>query len=170
MYARHPEPVPGTEADVLGRRILAWLLDNVVFWVGIGVLFLLAEWVGPGRASPSGFAVGATAFAGYFWLVLEGTHGRRPGKAAMGLVVVTEDGRPCTLEASVLRNLLWVVDQIGFFPVVVALLVFVTERNQRVGDLAANTVVVAASATGGVPAATGDAAGDRVTGAGTARK
>ncbi len=60
----------------------------------------------------------------------------------MGLVVVKSDGSDCTIGASVLRNLALIVDNLPFMYIAGIVLIFVTDENQRVGDLVADTVVV----------------------------
>jgi len=68
--------------------------------------------------------------------------GRTPGKRMTGLRVVRSSGRPVDLLASAIRNLLRLVDglPLSFLPTLVSVLV--TQRNQRPGDLAADTVVI----------------------------
>lgn len=68
--------------------------------------------------------------------------GRTPGKRWTGLRVIRSGGGPITFTTSALRNVVRVVD---FLPVTYGVgmfCIFVTERNQRLGDLAAGTLVV----------------------------
>lgn len=51
-------------------------------------------------------------------------------------------GQPITPYAAILRNLLRIVDQLPGIYAVGVLSIFLTARNQRLGDLAAGTVVV----------------------------
>lgn len=68
--------------------------------------------------------------------------GRTPGKAIGGLRVVRSSGRPVDLTASMIRNVLRLVDGMptSYLPTIVS--IAVTKRNQRLGDLAADTVVI----------------------------
>jgi uncharacterized RDD family membrane protein YckC len=66
--------------------------------------------------------------------------GRTPGKKMNGLRVVVADGRPVTFVRSAARNLLRLIDVYLFF--VGAFVILVTKRNQRLGDLVADTLVV----------------------------
>ncbi len=68
--------------------------------------------------------------------------GRTPGKRLAGLRVVRTSGRSVDLTASVIRNALRLFDglALSYFPTVVSIIV--TRRNQRPGDLAADTVVI----------------------------
>jgi uncharacterized RDD family membrane protein YckC len=71
----------------------------------------------------------------------EGRVGKTPGKWLVGIRVLGTDLRPCGFGRAFLRNLLTLVD--GFFSFLVgALLVALTENWQRLGDMAARTVVV----------------------------
>jgi len=72
---------------------------------------------------------------------LEGRFGKTPGKWLLGIRVLGTDLQPCGFGRALLRNLLTFVD--GFFNFLVGtLLVALTENWQRLGDLAARTIVV----------------------------
>ena len=79
----------------------------------------------------------------FFYEVLFETlaSGRTPGKRATGLRVVRLDGRPVGFTASAVRNLLRVIDMLPFAYVAGMVCILVTPRNQRLGDLAAGTLV-----------------------------
>jgi uncharacterized RDD family membrane protein YckC len=64
---------------------------------------------------------------------------RSLGKVLFGLRVVSYDGSRVTAERTLLRNILRLVDMLFFAPL---LLIFLTPMRQRVGDLAARTIVV----------------------------
>jgi uncharacterized RDD family membrane protein YckC len=71
----------------------------------------------------------------------EGRFGKTPGKWLLGIRVLGTDLQPCGFWLALLRNLLTFAD--GFFNFLVgALLVALTESWQRLGDLAARTIVV----------------------------
>ena len=71
----------------------------------------------------------------------EGAWGVTPGKWVLGIRVVGTDMHPCGFGRALVRNLLKFVD--GFFQFMVGvLLVALTENWQRLGDLAARTIVV----------------------------
>ena len=85
-------------------------------------------------------------FAGYFvffeWL----WNGQTPGKRLLKLRVIREDGRPITLWEALARNLLRIFDAIpGFILPVYSIgliAIFMSGRDQRVGDMFAGTVVI----------------------------
>jgi uncharacterized RDD family membrane protein YckC len=71
----------------------------------------------------------------------EGRSGKTPGKWLLGIRVLGTDLQPCGFGRALLRNMLSFVD--GFFSFLVgALLVALTENWQRLGDMAARTIVV----------------------------
>lgn len=88
----------------------------------------------------------SAVFSGYFvffeWLWA----GQTPGKRLMKLRVIREDGRPITLWEAVARNILRIFDAIPGFVVPIysvgLITVFMSGRDQRVGDMFAGTVVI----------------------------
>ena len=81
--------------------------------------------------------------SGYFvffeWL----WNGQTPGKRWLKLRVIREDGRPITFFESAVRNLLRTFDMmLAPFYSIGLISVFITDKDQRVGDLIAGTVVV----------------------------
>ena len=82
-------------------------------------------------------------FAGYFaffeWL----WRGQTPGKRWLKLRVIREDGRPITFWEASIRNLIRSLDMMPApFYSIGLISVFVTSRDQRIGDMVAGTVVV----------------------------
>lgn len=137
---KYPEPRLGTNGDVIGQRILAFLVDSLllglVWGVFVGIGTLLGDIVGL-LSILVGFAVTIV-----YAFLLEGMYGYTPGKYLLGLVVVRSDGSNCTIGASILRNLLWVIDSLPTFNLIAIAMILLTDENQRVGDLVADTVVV----------------------------
>lgn len=79
---------------------------------------------------------------GYHVLFETLASGRTPGKRWTGLRVVTTGGGPVSFLTSVVRNLLRVVDFLPGFYGVAIVSVLATRHNQRLGDIAAGTLVV----------------------------
>ncbi|MBX3025939.1 RDD family protein [bacterium] len=97
----------------------------------------------------------------YFMLSEWLTGGRSIGKRAVGLRVMGDDGLPLTSRASLVRNLLRAVDALPGSYVVGLVAIVASPRCQRLGDLAAGTIVVRLDA--GAPLdlpIDGDSAGD----------
>jgi hypothetical protein len=97
-----------------------------------------------------------TGSAAVFWLggfallvVLQGLTGWTPGKLVMGVRTVKEDGSRPGVGKALVRWLLLIVDaQPCGLPVVGAICALTTQGHRRVGDMAAKTFVVRASAAG----------------------
>jgi len=70
------------------------------------------------------------------------SHGRTLGKRWVGLRVVRTGGRPVNFVTSAIRNVMRIVDILPGFYTLGMLSIFVTRRNQRLGDLAAGTFVI----------------------------
>lgn len=82
---------------------------------------------------------------GYFFLFEVFMHGATPGKKLVGLKVMMANGEPVSVTASLIRNLIRIGDMLPGIYAVGVICVVLTRRYMRVGDLAANTVVVKAS-------------------------
>jgi uncharacterized RDD family membrane protein YckC len=125
----------------IGSRFIAAGMD---FTIQILVLSALAALLRP--AGDAGFAVYTSlAFALiFFYDVLFEVLGRgkTPGKRATGLRVVGPGGRPIALVRSAVRNILRIIDILPGFYLVGMVVIFITQRNQRIGDLVAGTYVV----------------------------
>jgi uncharacterized RDD family membrane protein YckC len=137
----------GVDVDMvlagLGSRFLARLLDMLIQAVGIIALALVVGAFGEGG---QGFGL-AFFFVGLFcvlWVYDVAfetlSSGRTPGKRAAGIRVVGMHGEPVTFRASAVRNLLRFVDLLLLF-LPAAISILVTQHDQRIGDLAAGTVV-----------------------------
>jgi uncharacterized RDD family membrane protein YckC len=72
-----------------------------------------------------------------------GKRGATPGKRALGLRVVQASGSPITFGQAVVRNFLRFIDSMPFFTYAFGLTsCLASKRFQRLGDLAAGTVVI----------------------------
>lgn len=135
----------------LGARLLAHLIDVVFFLVPAFFLAGNAYSAYFGGLTESGFnlsglpaleVMAAVVLAFLVYLVFfEGVLGATAGKIILGLRVKSVEGASCGFSRALVRNLLRLVDGIGVY--LVALIVaLVTKKKQRVGDLAAHTIVV----------------------------
>jgi uncharacterized RDD family membrane protein YckC len=139
----------------LWQRALAQLVDVVPFVAGflVPMASMVRMFSDPERFIESGplfpFLFFGLFIAAFLWALLvlvafsyfEGRFGKTPGKWLLGIRVLGTDLQPCGFGRAFLRNLLTFVD--GFFSFLVgALLVALTENWQRLGDLAARTIVV----------------------------
>jgi uncharacterized RDD family membrane protein YckC len=78
----------------------------------------------------------------FYPVVFEVQSGATPGKRAMGIHVIQDNGTPVTPSASVIRNFLRTVDFLPFLYPTGLLTMLVNRRFKRLGDLAAGTLVV----------------------------
>jgi uncharacterized RDD family membrane protein YckC len=159
------QPIVTPEAVVLdveragvASRTIAFLIDVLALSVIVLVLVLvIVQGVGSGDGSlamsllalVTSLGVVVAWFCGFETFM----RGRTPGKAAMGLRVVSADGTTERFQQAFLRAAVGLVDffavPIGFVAVVTALL---SPRDQRFGDMAAGTFVVRERTAGPVAA------------------
>lgn len=139
MDMERPSPQLGTETETLVARILAWIVDALIVGIITGTIAGPLTAAGDVGATIGGF-IGLALTLAYF-IYMEGTYGQTLGKKFLSIVVVKTDGDPCDMEASAIRNLLRLVDNIPVFYLVGLLVILVTDRDQRLGDLAADTIV-----------------------------
>lgn len=129
----------------LGSRIVATMLDAVIQFVVI-LIFIVAAALLPGEMGDLGFGLVALfvflLFFGYpiLFEVLDG--GRSIGKRAAGLRVVRLDGGAVGFATAAIRNVLRLVDILPGGYAVGAIAIVANSRNQRLGDMAAGTVVI----------------------------
>jgi uncharacterized RDD family membrane protein YckC len=126
----------------LGSRFLARLLDSVIQFA---VIIALAFGVGVAEGSGIVLAVGLVliflvVFA-YDVAFETLNNGRTLGKAAAGIRVVGISGEPIRFLASAIRNIVRIVDFLPLFYLVGTISIVATGHDQRLGDLAAGTVV-----------------------------
>lgn len=133
----------------IGSRFYAALLDTIIlflilllgFYVNQGMLEYLSQIFGNWLGAIGGIIVFAM-FWGYYMIFEITTNGQSPGKYALGLRVIKDGGYPISFSDSAIRNLVRLAD---FFPSFygVGLIVMLFSPNwQRLGDLAAGTLVV----------------------------
>jgi uncharacterized RDD family membrane protein YckC len=122
------------------RRALAYIVDAGV--VG-GAVLVAVDRLDRSLASRALAAGLVGTFVGSLYhVVLEGRFGQTVGKRAVGVAVVSADGSRCTVRAAAIRTALRAVDWLPVAYLSGVLSIALTERRQRLGDLAANTVVV----------------------------
>jgi uncharacterized RDD family membrane protein YckC len=135
----------GVEVELTLAGIGSRFISGGIDWV-IQIFVLVALAVVLRQIGDVGAAILASAFFAVIFFydvlfeVLGG--GRTPGKRAAGLRVVRSGGRPITFVRSALRNILRIIDILPGFYAIGMIVIFITHRNQRIGDLAAGTLVV----------------------------
>jgi uncharacterized RDD family membrane protein YckC len=85
-------------------------------------------------------------FAGYFIVFEWLWNGQTPGKRLLKLRAIRQDGRPLTLWEAIARNLLRIGDAVPGFVIPIysvgLIVIFLSDRDQRLGDIFAGTVVI----------------------------
>jgi uncharacterized RDD family membrane protein YckC len=122
-----------------GPRALALALDWLIRLALYLVLAPLAAFSGLGAGL---ILLGAFLIEWLYPVIFEVLKGATPGKRAMGLAVVHDDGTPVGLPASMIRNLLRVVDFLPIFYGVGLISTLIDPDFRRLGDLAAGTLVI----------------------------
>jgi uncharacterized RDD family membrane protein YckC len=119
-------------------RFVAALIDAVIIFIIAGILAI------PFQNQLSG-AVSLLVFLLYF-ILLEGAYSQTVGKMAVKIKVVREDGTKIDYTDAVVRNVLRLIDLIPYFiPYLLgAILIWSSDKQQRLGDRVAHTVVVKA--------------------------
>ena len=126
----------------LGSRFTAGLIDFALKAAIVLAAVLAAELLAGGVAvAIAGSLAVFFALVVYDVLFEVRAGGRTPGKRAVGLRVVRADGGPVGLRTSAVRNLLRLVEGLPLSYVPAILCILLTRSNQRLGDLAAGTVV-----------------------------
>jgi uncharacterized RDD family membrane protein YckC len=126
-------------------RFLAWGLDLACI---LGVVTVLSYAVALLAVISADLARAGTILTFFvvsiaYGMVLEWFwRGQTVGKRVLGLRVMDAQGLRLTIQQVVLRNLLRFVDMLPMLYLVGGLAMVLNRRNQRLGDFAANTVVV----------------------------
>lgn len=125
----------------LGSRFAAALADIII---KTGLILALAIALGvAGAYGDALFSVLAfLVFFGYDILFETLASGRTLGKRWTGLRVVRLEGQPIGFVASAIRNTLRLVDILPFGYVIGAISILASSNNQRLGDIAAGTLVI----------------------------
>lgn len=132
LHLRLAGPVP---------RALAWLIDALLRLGVIVIAGFALRWFG-------GFGWGLLAI---LYFLLEWFYpvafevlgdGATPGKRALGLVVIHDDGTPIGWGTSVTRNLLRTADFLPFAYGIGLVAMLLSPEFRRLGDILAGTVVV----------------------------
>jgi len=149
------EPPVALEVHVTDKRILATILDAIVIFVMLFVVgFLIAIPFGAIREGAGDISYSLNGLPALIWFVLsavtiflyytlmEGYLGQTLGKMLLGIKVVREyNGGVPGLGAAALRTVLRIIDGIALYAVAFVS-VLATPKNQRLGDMVANTLVV----------------------------
>jgi uncharacterized RDD family membrane protein YckC len=147
--AESPSSVPAS----LGDRLLGQAVDGAI---ALGLFFLLGMLLAGrfGGTTEQGFDLTGlpalilisivVVFMLAYFVLTEAFFGMTLGKVVAEVQVRSPEGQPISMKASVIRNLMRLVDAFPFFPLYLlgAFVVILTSRHLRLGDIAAGTIVV----------------------------
>lgn len=148
--------------NVVGKRVAAFIIDGLIVFAVNAILFIALTEKIPGKCLGGGITINGdchgwtsdgkrttwllvtTLVALLIYVVLPGIKGISPGKAMMGIKLVNAEGRPPGVLRAFLRYVLLIVDAFPYLiPYLTGFIVALnSERNQRVGDMAAGTFVI----------------------------
>lgn len=143
----------------LGSRFIAAFVDvSLRVAVLAAVIGVIAALGGRGALLVITFLVGSFLALFAYDIVFEvWASGRTPGKRWSGLRVLMMSGGSVSFTASAVRNIMRIVDVWGTVLIAGVVTILVTKRNQRLGDLAAGTIVVRERRDAGVMSVIGEA-------------
>lgn len=144
----------GYDVADIGSRFLAILIDSLIQGTIYVVLFfslvvLANQLTALDIPRPVNDALGVGVVVvlfiiqfGYFMFFEIVMNGQTPGKRLFGLRVIKDNGYPLAPLDSVIRNLIRIIDFFPFAYGVGLVTMFLNARAKRLGDFAANTLVV----------------------------
>jgi len=139
----------------MGSRVVAFLLDSIIVVLTMGGVTVIFLAIDPATVNFAEIESTAQSFLGMIFIILifliiwgyyfffEWLNwGQTPGKSALGIRVASADGAPAGVTACAIRNIVRVIDLMLAGVGVTFFVMIFTPRYQRLGDLAAGTVVV----------------------------
>lgn len=132
----------------IGSRLTARILDHLIqLAIVVAIIAIFSGSVDTESESEAFVAiVGTLVLFAIFWVydvAFEAfAGGRTPGKRAVGIRVVGMGGEPIGFPAAAVRNLLRLIDEYLTIWICALVSILRSEKNQRVGDMAAGTMVV----------------------------
>ncbi len=134
----------------LGSRFSAALVDLIIMAI---LMTVVGSRTGDELDGTIGTAIATILLFlllfGYFAVFETLWRGRTPGKRMNGLRVVTEQGGPIGARRAAIRNLIRIIDWLPLAYVVGSVTIGTSPRAQRLGDLAAGTIVIVEPSKGG---------------------
>jgi uncharacterized RDD family membrane protein YckC len=131
----------------VGRRLFALIIDGVI----LGVIdSILGYAFGGAHMADGSVSISLTGLPAVvvilipvlYFVVLEAVMGGTVGKLLLGMHITKLDGSRIGWGASIVRNLLRVIDALPFAYILGAILIWTSPSKQRLGDRVAHTVVV----------------------------
>lgn len=140
-------PVPVPETRVTPRRVIQYIIDDIL----VGIVPALVWWLVGDRGSGVMHAIGwliavvvAVLIMIWYWVLRPYGHGGQTfGMQWLGLRIISKDGERANQTQLVIRWILLIIDTL-FIGLVGLITILFSHYRQRVGDHAAKTFVVRA--------------------------
>ncbi|MDR5683327.1 MAG: RDD family protein [Armatimonadota bacterium] len=135
----------------LGSRFVAALIDTVVQLAVLAALLIGFASTAQIEGALRGYVWWQLAivllavfaiFPGYFIFFETAWNGQTPGKRAVGIRVVRDDGRPVGFAQAAIRNVVRLVDFLPLSYGVGVITMLLNRAQRRLGDFAAGTIVI----------------------------
>ncbi len=137
----------------VSNRIVAVIVDHIILAVitfALAMPFGLLNYSTASMMDPfaaigamAGYSAISVAIFLLYFTYFEGTSGQTLGKRLVSIKVVKENGKKMTYADAFIRSILRIVDGIAAY-LIGFIVVLASEKKQRVGDMAAGTLVVKA--------------------------
>jgi len=140
-------PITDPNYQGIGPRLAAQIIDAII----LSIIFFIIGFGMSGsftfsfenEAAYSIIALNALIDFLYF-IVLEGTSGATLGKRLVKMKVVRENGSPCGIRPSFVRNILRIIDELPVLYIIGMILISRSDKKRRLGDRVGKTVVIKA--------------------------
>jgi uncharacterized RDD family membrane protein YckC len=137
----------------LGSRFVGEIIDLLYKTALVGLALLVAWLLGSALQLPLGFIYWAIIITSLIVVLYDiyfelSWNGQTPGKRIAGIRVIREGGAALDFRSACIRNVLKIADWLPAFFLLGGIMVLLTPRRQRLGDLAAGTIVIRERITG----------------------
>ncbi len=126
----------------LTDRIFAYLVDLLIIGIYVFIVVLITFGVASDTFALSLLTVLLLPVLLYHLLFEIFNNGQSPGKNALQIRVIKEDGTAPSLGDYLMRWILRLIEISALSGVIALIAIIISDRNQRLGDLAAKTIVV----------------------------
>lgn len=136
----------------LGSRLSARLIDFILEVLLAVIVAVIIGVILTGVSGSSNLGLGAgfgfAFFVMLFYDVFFETYrqGQTPGKRKLGIRVLGDGGEPVSFRAALVRNAMRLIDEFATLFLGALVSIIRSPRNQRLGDIAAGTIVVGVDA------------------------
>lgn len=132
----------------VGSRFIAAATDLFIQLAIMGCVLFVLAFALAGVGAGEGFVIALIAITVFLGTYGYDTgfetlrNGQTPGKEILGIRVIRQEGVPVDFKAAAIRNIVYLFDGPLTLWTVGMVSILVTKKNQRLGDIAAGTIVV----------------------------